>query len=277
MSEPSSDRLVSILEHFSLKARVFHTGKLCHSAGFDATDGVGYIHLLKQGDLKIETAGQPATVLSEPSLLFYMNPTTHRLRPQTDNVELVCASFDFATQLKNPLAQALPQILVMPMARAPALQVSLDLLFAEAQTHRCGQQAILNRLIETIIIQLLRELIEQQHLKAGLLAGLAEPQLCKAITSMHNQPAVSWTLEALAQVAGMSRARFASRFREIVGTTPGNYLSEWRISIAQTLLRQGKPMPYIADAVGYANASALSRAFTTIVGTAPARWKKLNS
>jgi len=78
----------------------------------------------------------------------------------------------------------------------------------------------------------------------------------------------------LADVAGMSRARFAEKFRKTVGITPGNYLVEWRIGVAQSLLRNGKSIQFVADAVGYANASALSRAFSTHVGLSPKEWKK---
>ena len=277
MQTHQDDKLISILKYFSLKARVFQNGPLCHTASFDANLGLGYIHVLQSGDLSIETPGHPVTLLEEPSLFFYMNPTSHRLKPVDDQVEMVCASFDFGTGLNNPLAIALPDMQIVKLAQTPSLNSTLQLLFNEAQTHRAGQQAMLDRLMEVVIIQLLRELIDKQHLKTGLLAGLAEPRLAKAITAIHDQPGHPWTLHNLAEVAGMSRARFASRFHEVVGTTAGNYLSAWRIGVAQSLLRRGKSMPLIADAVGYANASALSRAFSAQVGVSPAKWKKLNS
>jgi len=101
------DRLVSILEFFSLRARVFQAGPLCHSASYDTNDGLGYIHVLMKGSLKMETAGQPTTLLEEPCLFFYMNPTSHYMKPIGKQTELVCASFDFGSGLKNPLAKAL--------------------------------------------------------------------------------------------------------------------------------------------------------------------------
>ncbi len=277
MSLLQEDRLVSILEYFSLKSRVFQAGPLCHTARFDDGDGLGFIHVLKQGNLKVEMVGQPTTRLEEPCLFFFMEPTQHVLKPQDDQTEMVCASFDFGTGLKNPLAFALAGMQIIKLTNLPSLAISLQLLFAEAMNKHSGQQALLDRLMEVVLIQLLRELIERNHLKTGLLAGMADPKLSKAITAMHDQPAQAWTLEGLADVAGMSRARFATKFREIVGTTPGNYLSTWRIGIAQSLLKRGKPIPLIADAVGYANASALSRAFSTQIGISPAKWKKLNA
>ncbi len=277
MQTLQDDKLVSILGYFSLKARVFQAGPLCHTASFDDGDGLGFIHVLKKGHLQVESTGQATTRLEEPCLFFFLNPTSHLLKPLDDQTEMVCASFDFGTGLKNPLALAMPGMQLLKLAQLPSLDSSLQLLFTEAMKKHSGQQALLDRLIEVVLIQLLRELIDQNHLKIGLLAGLADPRLSKAITVIHDQPAEAWTLYNLAEVAGMSRARFATHFRETVGMTPGHYLSEWRIGIAQALLKNGKPIPFIADAVGYANASALSRAFSAQVGASPAKWKKLNS
>lgn len=268
------DKLTGILEYFSLRARVFQAGPLCHSAHYDEGDGLGYIHVLRTGTLKISTPGKPVIELNQPSLFFAINPTTHHLRPSTTGTDLVCASFDFGLGLINPLMQALPEIMILKLEETPSLNASLGLLFSEAKEDCSGQQPLLDRLIEVVIIQLLREFIDHNHLHTGLLAGLAEPRLAKAITAIHSEPAYSWTLNELADVAGMSRTRFASQFRETVGTTPGHYLSNWRIGVAQSLLRRGKSLQLIADAVGYANASALSRAFTSHVGTAPAIWRK---
>jgi AraC-like DNA-binding protein len=271
------DRLVSLLNCFELSARVFQAGALCHSANFDDHDGFGYIHVLKQGKLKVECNSGSNFILEEPSLFFFMNPTSHLLIPLDDNVEMVCASFDFGTGLRNPLLQALPDVQVLKLKDTPTLASSLDFLFIEAAQQYCGRQALLDRLIEIIIIQLLRELINENKLQAGLLAGLSDPKLAKAINVIHFNPAIDWTLEKLAKEAGMSRARFATKFRNTVGLTPGNYLAEWRIGVAQALLRRGKSIQMVATEVGYGSSSALSRVFTSHVGLSPTEWKKLYS
>jgi AraC-like DNA-binding protein len=201
-----------------------------------------------------------------------MNPTTHHLYP--DNADLVCASFEFGIGLKNPLVQALPETMILKLEEISSLNASLQLLFSEAKYNLSGQQSLLDRLVEVVIIQLLRELIDQNHLQTGLLAGLAEPRLAKAITAIHKAPGNPWTLNDMADVAGMSRANFATKFRETLGITPRHYLVNWRIGVAQSLLRRGKSLQLIANAIGYANASALSRAFTAAVGVSPAKWKR---
>jgi AraC-like DNA-binding protein len=70
----------------------------------------------------------------------------------------------------------------------------------------------------------------------------------------------------------MSRARFAERFHEVVGITPGAYLGDCRLGLAQTLLLKGQPVKLIAGDVGYASASALSRVFTSRCGMSPTDW-----
>ncbi len=268
------DRLVWLLKRFELHARVFQAGPLRQTARFDAKDGLGYIHLLRSGNLKVGTTGQSPLLLTEPSLLFFMNPTSHRLMPQGEGVDMVCATIDFGMGLMNPLLQALPEVLVLGLDETPSLGRAIHLLFDEAAAVHCGRQAILDRMMEVIIIQLLRDLMDAHRLDVGLLAGLADMRLAKAINAMHGDPARAWTLEDLATEAGMSRARFASTFRDTVGMTPGNYLTEWRIGVAQSLLRSGKPVQLVADAVGYASASALSRAFAAQVGISPSDWKR---
>lgn len=269
-----SDRLVELLKCFSLKARVFQTGPLCHSARFDQENGAGYIHVLQQGRLLVQSHAHPALQFEEPTLFLYMNPTTHHLMPQTTDVEMVCASFEFGSGLNNPLARALPEVVVIRLADIPALDRALSLLFIEAGEHHCGQQAILDRLMEVVIVLVLRDLMDQHRLQVGLLAGLADDRLAGAINAIHAEPAREWSLETLAERANLSRARFANRFREVVGTTPGAYLSEWRLTVAQSLLRQGKPVQYVADVVGYGSASALSRSFRAHTGQSPRTWLK---
>lgn len=268
------DRLVWLLKRFELKAHIFQTGPLRHPGNFQTQDNLGYIHVLKSGKLLLETTGKPAQLLEEPSIFFYMNSTQHRLTPKDDNVNLVCASFEFGANLKNPLAQALPEMLILRQQDMPTLTKSLNLLFKEAEENHCGRQAILDRQIEIVIILLLRDLMDENRLNIGLLAGLSDMKLAKAINAMHAEPEKHWSLEELAAKAGMSRARFANKFRTTVGMTPGHYLTEWRLGIAQSLLSRGKTVQLVADTIGYSSASALSRVFTTHLGISPSAWRK---
>ena len=111
--------------------------------------------------------------------------------------------------------------------------------------------ALVERLVEVVMIQILRQLMESDEVSGGLLSGLAHPRLRNALVAMHETPAKEWTLEELAGVAGMSRSVFATAFRETVGTTPGQYLQGWRVRLAQKALRRGRSLKVIATEVGY--------------------------
>jgi AraC-like DNA-binding protein len=275
-NQTMTDRLVQLLECFELKANVFQTGPLCHSGDFGTEKDVGYIHILQQGSLLVESNKHKPLTLSEPSLILYMDTTQHRLIPIKKATHTLCASFEFGAGLVNPIFSGFPEVICLQLEDLTDLKNALHLLFKEASDNHCGRQAVLNRLIEVVFIQILRDLMDEQRIHIGLLAGLAEPRLEKALNALHKEPAKAWSLEELASTAGMSRARFAAKFRDIVGMTPGYYLSEWRICIAQALINKGKPIQLIADTVGYASASALSRAFKAHRGVTPTEWAKQN-
>lgn len=266
------DRLVWLLEHFELRARVFQAGALNCGAEFSAHAGLGHLHVLQAGRVAIVPQGQAPLELDEPSALFFMSPTAHRIRPLENRVSMVCATFEFGLGEGNPLLQALPRLTVLRLKDAPLLELTMRQLFSEAEGAHCGRQGVLDRLCEIALILMFRDLMDRRQLEVGLLAGLADPQLAQAITVMHADPGHNWTLEELAQAAGMSRARFAVRFRDVVGMTPGDYLGEWRVGLAQSMLLKGKPLKLVAGDVGYGSASALSRAFAARRGRSPTQW-----
>lgn len=269
------DKLEAFLTRFTLQATVFHRGLLCTAAEFEASEGVGYVHVLRKGQMIVDTQGQASKAVEGPALLFYMQPTTHTLRPDIrEEPNLVCGAIKFGIASGNPLGQSLPSPLVVPLEGNHALGLTLELLFEEAFAETSGQQAALDRLCELLIIQLLRQLMDSGEDNMGLMAGLSDKRLSLALTAMHQNPAEDWTLESLAAEAGMSRSRFALRFKETVGVPAGEYLARWRVGLAQSLLKKGKPVNVVAHEVGYSGSAALARAFTAQLGMSPTAWAK---
>ena len=268
------DRLVWLLNRFELRASVFQAGALACGADLDASPGAGYLHLLESGSVRVTSADDTAVDFCEPCAFFYMNPTWHRLQPLDDAVSIVCATFEFGIGAGNPLQQALPELCVLHLADAPGLDATLAQLFAEAADTHCGRDAIIDRLSEVALILILRDLMDARRLDVGLLAGLADPKLAKAINAVHADPAEPWTLVSMASAAGMSRARFAAAFHDVVGMTPGQYLADWRLGLAKSSLLKGRPVQQIAADVGYGSASALARAFAARVGESPSTWRR---
>ena len=121
----------------------------------------------------------------------------------------------------------------------------------------------------------LRWLLDHPHeagVRPGFIAGLSDPRLARALVAIHDAPGQTWSLQRMAECAGMSRTAFANAFRETVGQTPADYLADWRMALARSRLRQGRPIKLLADELGYANPSALSRAFAARVGISPRDW-----
>ena len=165
--------------------------------------------------------------------------------------------------------------MLLPSRRVQGLEQALALLFAETDRVRCGHRLLADRLFEVVLLQLLRWLLDHPDeggISAGLLAGLSDPKLARALVAVHEDPGRAWSLERMAAEAGMSRSAFAARFRAVVGETPAEHLSNWRLAIAQAQLRQGRSIKAIATGLGYANPSALSRVFAQRVGTSPRGW-----
>ena len=271
------DRLAPFFDRFSLSARMFYSGRLCGTSGNHDSEHAGYLHVLKKGTMKIIRPNGRQMIVDVPSIVLFPRPRRHRLlAPEQEGAELVCATIEFGAGMLNPLMASFPEPLVLPLDTLPELAPALQLLFSEGFSEAPARQPAINRLFEYVLVLLSRSVMDGRLIDTGLLAGLSDARLAKAIDAMHKHPETSWSLEQLAQSAGMSRARFAAHFRQVVGTTPFDYLTNWRMAVAQTMLREGKSLKQTAPAVGYANSTALTRVFTQRLGVPPSEWLALS-
>lgn len=272
------DRLAALLGHFGVSAKTFQTGALCGVTVIDGKDPYGQLHLIRKGKVEVRHGRSVALRITQPSLLFYPRPMARRYITNPEHgADFVCAQVSFEGGAANPIVAALPPFVCLPLSQLQGSEAVLELLFTEANARYCGRQAMLDRLFEIVLIQILRQLMEQGQMKTGMLAGLAHPQLRRALVAMHEQPEKEWTLEELAAVASMSRSVFARSFRETIGETPGSYLQRWRIGLAQKALLQERSLKLIAQDVGYGSEAALSRAFKMQVGQSPREWRKAHA
>jgi transcriptional regulator GlxA family with amidase domain len=135
---------------------------------------------------------------------------------------------------------------------------------------------VLDRLLEVILVESLRrQSASLGATRPGLLAGLADQRIGRALQVIHADTARSWTLAGLAREAGMSRAGFAARFAQVVGASPIGCLSTWRMSLAKAaLISSQKPMVEIAELAGYASVSAFSTTFSRATGCSPSTYSR---
>lgn len=269
------DRLTTLLSHFSLHAGVFYTGNICGIHDFAQDSLRGHIHLIRRGPVQVIGVKHEVFEITEPTLLFLPRPDTHRLvADDRAGADVVCATVQFGGGGRNPITDSLPSVVMVKLTELAGVEALLGLMFEEAFADHNGRQAVLDRLCEVLMIRLLRHCIDKGLTQGGTLAGLADARLAKTITAIHDDPAQARNLSSMAALAGMSRARFAVRFREITGETPADYLASWRVMTAQGLLKKGRQLKHVADDVGYGSSSALTRAFVRKLGCSPTEWLK---
>ncbi|TYC52343.1 AraC family transcriptional regulator [Rhodobacterales bacterium] len=188
---------------------------------------------------------------------------------QKDGETLLVGARIGISGIGGQLVNALPDCLSVCLTSDPNLQAVVAPLVEEATEPRCGGQAVFHRLCEVVVIRLLRHAIEEGNVETGLLNGLSHPRIAAALVAIHEAPGESWTLEKLAETAGMSRTQFAVTFKELVGSTPMGYLSGWRLEIARAELQSGRQVKSVASMCGFASAAAFSRAFSRRFGHPP--------
>lgn len=268
------DRLAGLLGHFAISARTFQAGALCGINSLDGDGLYGQLHLIREGEVEVRHGKGIAVRIKQPSLLLYPRPMAHRfITDRRRGADFVCANLSFEGGSANPIAASLPPFVCLPLAQLQGCEAVLKLLFDEAVAQNCGRQAVLDRLFEVVLIQILRQLMVQGQTQVGMLAGLAHRQLRRTLVAIHERPEREWSLDDLAAVSGMSRSVFANAFRGTVGTTPGSYLQRWRIGLAKKALLQGRSLKLIAQDVGYGSEAALSRAFKANCDQSPREWR----
>ena len=156
------------------------------------------------------------------------------------------------------------------------LQSLLKLNETESAQRGPGSDFIVTRLVEVILVELLRqESLRTDEDCIGLLAGLGNANTSRALSALHADVARNWTVAALARSCNASRSTFAAHFRKVVGLGPIQYLARWRMTIAQDELKHGtKSIGEIALQVGFQSSSAFSTAFTKAMGCSPTKFQR---
>lgn len=270
------DRLSYILDQLNVNAGVFFRGQLCGLASFEE-EGTGYIHVLRSGELDIIEADREKITLNEPTMIFSVRSQPHQLfSGNREGAEMICASIKFQTGSRNPVLEALPSSVVLPLSSVQGLGSFVDVLFSEAEAAQEGRDAVMNRLVEVIFVNVLRHIVSEGEAPKGMLSALADKQLSRVLSCINNNLNGDLSVEKLAEVAAMSRSTFIQHFKTVLGLAPGEYVQNARISLAKKLILKDKPMSIICFEVGYEDASGFSRAFKKNTGMTPREWKKLN-
>jgi len=195
--------------------------------------------------------------------------------PEQDlSAAFFCGAYRFEGDLCASLLEALPPTLLLRPAPGSTLRATLDLLAREMLRDDPGQQALLDRLLDVALVQILREHLSTCANAPGWFRGAADPRIEAALSALHADPAHQWTVAELAEHALMSRSAFARHFTEIVGIAPLTYLSDWRMALARERLREdGAGLAAVGRSLGYASEFSFAAAFKRHHGVAPGRWR----
>lgn len=187
---------------------------------------------------------------------------------------LLTGAYAVDGEIGGRLLRALPQVVVLSAAQLET--PLLDLLGAEMLREDPGQQAVLDRLLDLLLIAVLRAWLSGKEADApGWYVAQADPVVGPALRLLQHHPEHAWTVAALAEAAGVSRAAFARRFSDLVGQPPMGFLTDWRLSVAADLLLESDmTIAAVARQVGYGTPFALSTAFKRVRGVSPREWRQ---
>lgn len=240
---------------------------------------------MQPGDLVLVPHGEGHRLLSEPGVPA-VNLFDIPREQVSDRYEIlrhgqggatatmVCGTVRFDHPAAQQLVRLLPKLICVKVLQSPQMewiQSTIRLMAAEAREMRPGGETIITRLADILIIQAIRAWMDEDpSAKTGWLGALKDKQIGYAILLVQRDPAREWTVASLANAVGMSRSAFAARFKELVGESPMQYITRWRMNVALGWLReQDVSLGELADRLGYRSEAAFSRAFKRFIGVSP--------
>jgi AraC-like DNA-binding protein len=283
---PRADSAAPLLEPGAERVVIFHL--ITQGECFVEMDSEAPVHL-SAGDAVVFPQGHAHRMCSEPGLRPAQGARLEDVlarRPRKlvyggggRTTRLVCGYLACDARLAKMLLSGLPSVLKVSLRGSNAgiwLEASVQYALAEARSPRPGGAGVLAKLAEVLFIEVLRLYINEQSAgRSGWLAAVRDRIVGAALSHMHTRPAHAWTLDALARAAGSSRSVLAERFQLLVGSAPMEYLTQWRMVLAASLLsRSNARLAQIAEDVGYRTDTAFIRAFRREYGLPPAAWRR---
>ena len=278
--------LSDILESMRVQGSVYFCDSLKPPWSKDYFElGQPSFHLVRRGECWL-AAGQLVERLGAGDLVFAAADCDYtlgsvlpgkRVEELPSETLLLCGYYEFDELLDHPLLKAIPSLRVIrsdELLAHPWLKSTLDQLSAEYLAQQPGNEIVINKLTEIVIIELLRIDFGRAE-KNSFIGALYDDQISLALSLMHAEPEQPWTLKSLADKAALSRASFAKRFREHVGQPMFEYLTALRMQRARRLLRESAISIYeVANRVGYDSDLAFTKAFKRATGTTPTGYRK---
>jgi AraC-like DNA-binding protein len=254
-----------------------------------SVDGVAEAVRLETGDCFLLPHGRPFVLASDLNLAPVDALTLLMSAKRQGGVALINGGggccivggfFAFTGSHASILLEALPPIVhLRKESDKAAMRWSLERMRLELFEQQPGGSLVAQHLAHMMLVQALRlHLAEGVKGGVGWLFALADKQMSAAINAMHGDPGQHWTLQKLAERAGMSRSIFAMKFKETVGASPMEYLTRWRMLVAGDKMTNSRDsLASIALSLGYESESAFSTAFKRVMGCSPRQYSRSSS
>ena len=196
-----------------------------------------------------------------------------------EHTSLVCGAVRFDHAIAHPVFSMLPRLIHIRDPDGDLLnvvQTLVQLIADEVDQAKPGSETVVARLTDALVVYMLRSYIDQcSPGESGWIGSLRDPGIREALGLIHRNPERNWSARELASAAGMSRSVFFEKFRHLVGETPNEYLTKWRIHVACRMLRdQGHTVASAGYHVGYATEAAFSNAFVRLMDIRPGAYRK---
>ncbi|GLQ49094.1 AraC family transcriptional regulator [Dyella flava] len=276
--------LESLLNHSMLRVDIVAEEQYCGSWFMDEPRyHCGLFHLVGTGECLVESSAfSEALHLEAGDLVVLPHGDPHRLYARNDHEEtvtsLICGELHFSSHTQHPLSHALPTCFVVRAAQADAVFRHLTAMMVDvAHSGMPGRKVLLNKLADTLFTLAVCDYAHRNTDHRGLFAALADGRICKVLQAVHENPGQSWTMQSMASLACMSRSAFAERFAQLMKMPPMQYVTQWRVSVAERMLRDKQlSVAWISEQLGYSSEAAFRRLFKRVSGICPGRLRNLN-
>lgn len=302
------DALTDILNTLRLSSSLYFRTELTSPWGIEvpAKAGVARFHIVIRGQCWLHVAGDDGLHMSNGDLVIVPHGASHIIAdaPSTqirslaevlDEVEyqgngplvyggsgpgccLVCGEFSFDDLGSHPLLKNLPRKLWIrgdSSYNTQWLESAMGFIAHEATKLEPGAHAIIDRLSEIILIQVIRATLNASENHIPFLSIFADPRMNQVLSAVHADPAYDWSVERLGRLANMSRSSFSNRFTALAKMTPLQYVIFVRLQIASRLLIEtALPLMAIAEKIGYQSEAAFSEAFKKQFEMRPGQFRK---
>lgn len=304
------DVLSEILSSVKLRGTLYFHARFQSPWGMRIPDGqFANYHIVTEGECWLEygPVDTPPRLLRKGDVVLFAHGNAHTLsdspkttaipaielmnKAKTDDAQgmvlggdgshscsLICGHFEYDRETPHPIFETLPPMICVSAGSddhnnwyATAAQLASQISIEE----RIGRYAVIDRLAESLLLQILVDYIEGSDNQTSFLAAVQDRGIGKALNAMHSDIAHDWNIAELANIAAMSKPVFSAKFHSMVGEPPIVYLARWRMLKAREMLCQGNiPLKYISEKVGYQSEFAFSRAFKKYSGVSPGAFRR---